>query len=222
MRNIRLAACLATVGVLGVGAASASASEFESSTGGGATKGLSVSKQEEFKVYPMSVICTKGVTKGPAAGHLAIGVKSETLTDVVTYSACLTFGTLKVTVTKGEWEYNANGMISLLAPITITPSLLKCHYEIPPQSVFTKSLVTFEDGTYWGNTKMPLGQLKLYIYSSLQGMEYTAHGWPCVGPTGSTIEGKEEIKEAEESGSEGKFVGAIKEEITNGDLTWIK
>lgn len=229
---MRLAFGLAVaVCVLGVGAASASASYFEST--GGATKGKSIAAAEKIYVWPMVVECTKATTKGSVPPG-----KFQTFRTEVKYSACTTFGTLKVTVSPGYFEYKANGATmkltpsenilpegttTITAPITITPSLLKCHYEIPAQSTWTKAHVTYGTEDYLFNTKLPEGQWKLSsIFNELQGMQYTAHGWPCVGPTGSTKEAKEEIKEAEETGEEGKYIGETKEEVTNGQLNWIK
>jgi hypothetical protein len=204
----------AMVCALGVGAASASAAEFESS--GGTTKGLSVTRNEEFRVYPMIVICPRAVTKGSVAAG-----KPGTFTDEVKYSLCSTFGSLKVTVSTGHFEYNANGTVAILEPITITPNLLQCHYEIPAQAGFTKESVLYSDLTSFSNTKkFPEGQLKIQVESALQGMHYTAHGWPCTGPKNGPE--KKESKEVEEEGEEGRFSGKIEEEVVGGSLTWIK
>jgi hypothetical protein len=199
---------------LGVGAVSASAAEFESS--GGNTHGVGVSKNEVFHVYPMTVICARAETKGSAASG-----KSETLTDEVKYTACTSFaGQLKLTVSPGHFEYNANGTVAILEPIKISSAVLQCHYEIPAQSSFAKESVFFGDVATFGNKKFPEGQKKLQIESVLQGMEYTAVGWPCTGPKNPSevVEGKA----AEEVGNEGAFSGKIEETLTNGNLTWLK
>src|SRR5664279_6284160 len=117
----------AMVSVLGIGAASASASTFEAT--GGATKGVGVIKQEEFKVWPMTVVCTKATTKGEVPSG-----QFETYEDEVKFTTCTTFGTLKVTVTPEHVLYNASGVATITAPITISPTVLKCHYEIAPQA----------------------------------------------------------------------------------------
>lgn len=217
MRHTRAAIGLAAVAcVLGVGVASATAAEFEST--GGPTKGLSVTKNELFQVWPMTVICPRAVTKGSIAAG-----KTETFTTEVKYSACTTFGSaLKVTVSPGDFEYNADGIVTITAPITITPSILKCHYEIPAQAGFTKESVLFGDVTDFGANvkKFPEGQKKVQVQSLLTGMHYTAVGWPCTGP--KTSEEKKEGKELEEEGEEGKFSGKIEEEVPNGNLTWLK
>jgi len=199
---------------LGVGAVSASAAEFEAS--GPGTHGVSVSKAEVFHVYPMTVTCAKAETKGTVATG-----KSETFTDEVKYAGCTSFsGQLKMAVTPGHFEYNANGTVAILEPIKITATVLKCHYEIPPQAGFSKESVFFSDVTAFGNKKFPEGQKKLQVESALQGMEYTAVGWPCIGPKTPTevVEGKE----AEETGTEGKFSGKVEETVTNGNFTWLK
>jgi hypothetical protein len=199
--------------VLAVSAAAASASEYEST--GGATRGNSISKQEEFKTWPMTITCAKAVTKGTVPAG-----KFEVLSSESKYSSCTAFGGLvKVTVTPGNFEYNANGTESITAPITLTPGL-GCKYEIPAQTGFTKESVTFGDETFYGNTKFKSGQLKLNIFSSLTGMHYTAHGYPCTGP--KTQAESIAAKTAEEEGTEGNFSGAIHEEIPQGNLTWIK
>jgi hypothetical protein len=203
----------AMLGVLGISAASASASEFEAS--GGATRGSSISKQEEFKTWPMTITCAKAVTKGTVPSG-----KFASFSDEAKYSSCTAFGGLvKVIVSPGFFEYNANGTESILEPITLNPAL-GCKYEIPAQTGFTKEAVFFGDETFYGNTKFPNGQLKLNIYSSLTGMHYIAKGYPCTGPKNAAETAA--AKTAEEEGTEGAFTGAVHEEIPQGNLTWIK
>jgi hypothetical protein len=221
MRKITIAVGLAVaVCMLGIGAASALAIEYPTfeASGGTVTKGVSVSKLEEFKVWPMTITCTKAVTKGTVPSEPTF----QSFTDEVTYSSCTTFGTLKVTVSPGFWEYRANDTVALLEPITIKPSLLACHYEIPAQSeAFSKESVFYSDNLSFKNTKkFPKGQKTLQVHATLKGMEYTAFGWPCTGP--KNAEEKKEGKELEETGNEGQFVGAVEEEIGTGALTWTK
>jgi hypothetical protein len=215
MRHLRTAfAPAAIVCVLGVCAASASASEFESS--GGPTKGLSVTKNEEFNVYPMTVVCPKALTKGSVAAG-----KPETFTNEVKYTSCTTFGSLKVNVTPGHFEYHADGTVALLEPITLTPALLRCHYEIPAQAGFLSESLLFSDVTTFVNPKkFPSGQMKIQVESKLKGMVYTAVGWPCTGPKNSPE--VKEGKELEEEGEEGKYSGKIEEEVPGGNITWVK
>jgi hypothetical protein len=206
----------AAVGVLGVCTAPALAAEFEST--GGASRGVGVSKAEEFKVYPMTVVCPKTETKGTVPAG-----KFESFADEIKYTSCTTFsGLLKVAVSPAHFEYNANGTVTLLEPITITPSVFRCHYEIPAQSGFSKESLFYSDvAAFSSNTKKyPNGQLKIQIESVLQGIHYTAHGWPCTGPK-SPPEVKEG-KELEEEGEEGKFSGKIEEGVPTGNLTWLK
>jgi hypothetical protein len=199
---------------LGVGAVSASASEFESS--GGVTRGVSVSKNEEFHVYPMQVICPKAVSVGSVPAG-----KFETFSDEVKYTTCTTFGgALKVNVSPGHFEYNANGIVTITQPIKIAPVLLPCHYEIPAQAGFTKESVFYGNVTAFGKAKFPNGQPKIQVESALQGMHYIAVGWPCTGPK-NPLEGKEDAT-LEEEGEEGKFFGKIEEEVFNGSFTWVK
>jgi hypothetical protein len=201
------------LGVLGISAASASASEFEAS--GGATRGSGISKQEEFKTYPMTITCAKAVTKGTVPSG-----KFETFSDEAKYSSCTAFGGLvKATVTPGFFEYNANGTESILEPIILTPAL-GCKYEIPAQTGFTKESVNFGDETFYGNSKFPSGQKKLNIFTTLTGMHYVAKGYPCTGP--KNMAETVAAKTAEEEGTEGAFSGAVHEEIPQGNLTWVK
>jgi hypothetical protein len=215
MRNFKMVGGLAAMlGVLAISAASASASEFESS-GGLLTRGTSISKQEEFKTWPITITCAKATTKGTVPGG-----KFPAFSDEAKYSSCTAFGGLvKATVTPGFFEYNANGTESILQPITLTPAV-GCKYEIPAQSGFTTESVKFGDETFYGNTKFPNGQQKLNIFSTLTGMHYIAHGYPCTGPKNQAETA--EAKAAEEEGTEGAFVGAVHEEIPQGNLTWIK
>ena len=215
MRYLRTAFAFAAMAcALGAGAASASASEFESS--GGATHGTSVAKNEEFRVYPMTVVCNKAETRGAVAPG-----KSETFTDEVKYTLCSAFaGLVKVSVSPGHFEYNANGTETITEPITITPTSLRCHYEIPAQSGFSKESVLYSDVNAFSNKKFPNGQPKLQVESALQGMHYTAHRWPCIGPKNPAE--LQESKELEEEGEEGGFSGKVEETISNGSFTWIK
>jgi hypothetical protein len=206
----------AVLGALGISAASASASEFEASGGTGATKGTGVIKQEEFKVWPMTVACTKAITKGsvPSPG------KFETYEEEIKFSTCSTFGGgVKVTVTPEHVQYNANGTESLTEAVRITPAVLKCHYEIPAQSSVVGAL-TFGDELFFGNAKFPNGQQRLGLFTNWPGVTYTAVGWPCTGPKESTE--FKEAKEVEEEGTEGKITAGIRDEVTGGNLTWIK
>jgi hypothetical protein len=214
MRNFKMVGGLAAMlGVLAISAASASASEFEAS--GGATRGSSISKQEEFKTYPMIITCAKAVTKGTVPSG-----KFASFSDEAKYSSCTAFGGLvKATVTPGFFEYNANGSESILETITLTPAL-GCKYEIPAQTGFTKENVAFGDETFYGNTKFPNGQQKLNIFSTLTGMHYIAHGYPCTGPKNAAETAA--ARTAEEEGTEGAFTGAVHEEIPQGNLTWVK
>lgn len=215
MRHIRTALGLAAMMcTLGVGTASASASEFEAS--GSNTKGLSVIRKEEFHVYPMTVTCPSATTKGTVATG-----KSTTFSDEVKYMLCTTFGSLRVTVSPGHFEYGADGTVAILEPIIITPTLLRCHYEIPAQAGFTKESVFYSDVTSFNNLKkFPAGQQRIQVESALQGMHYKAVGWPCTGPK-SPPEIKEG-KELEEEGEEGRFTGKIEEEVVGGNFTWLK
>ncbi len=215
MRHLRMVFGLATtVCALGVGVASASASEFEST--GGTTRGSSVAKSEEFHVYPMSVVCGKAETKGTVEEGA-----SEAFTDEVKYSGCTSFaGLLKMTVSMGHFEYSADGTVAILEPITISSTVLKCHYEIPPQAGFSKESIFYSDVSAFSNKKFPNGQMKIQVESALQGMHYVAHGWPCTGPKNPS-EAKEG-KELEEEGEEGTFRGKIEEGLPAGNFTWIK
>jgi hypothetical protein len=215
MRIVRaMVGLTASVCALGIGAAAASASSFESS--GGAGKGVGVSLNEEFRLYPMTVVCTKAAAKSSVPGG-----SFETYTDEIKYSSCTTFGAgVKVTISPVQVEYNANGTESILNSVIVTQSVLKCHYEIPPQSAFAKESVLFEDGIFYGNPKFPDGQKKLTIYTKLQGVHYTAVGWPCIGP--KTPPELKEGKEVEEEGEAGKIFAAVHDEVTNGQLTWVK
>lgn len=214
MRQSRIATFLAfAVAALGMGAASASAHEFESS--GGATRGSQVGL-EEFVVYPMKVNCARAVSKGSAPSGKFASYSTETK-----YTSCTTFtGGVKVTVTPAQWEYNAGETQTLLNEVTIRPTGLGCHYSIPPQSTFISESVLFEDGTLPASSKFPEGQKKLTIYSKLQGLAYTAFGWPCTGPK-SQAELSEERAESSE-GEGGKFNGGNHEEVVGGNLTWIE
>jgi hypothetical protein len=215
MRNFKMVGVVAAMlGVLAISAASASASEFESPTGG-ATRGSSIIKQEEFKTWPMTITCAKAVTKGSVPSG-----KFTTFSNEAKYSSCTAFGGLvKVTVSPGFFEINANGTESILQPITLNPAV-GCKYEIPAQTGFTKESVAFGDETFYGNTKFPSGQLKLNIFSSLTGMHYIAKGYPCTGPKNAAE--TMAAKTLEEEGTEGAYTGGDHEEIPQGNLTWIK
>jgi hypothetical protein len=199
--------------VLWIGAASASAHEFESS--GGATRGAQVGI-EEFVVYPMKVNCQHAVAKGSAPSGKFVSYTTE-----IKSSSCTTFnGGVKVAVSPAQWQYNAEGTEALLNEVTIRPIGLGCHYSVPPQSAFTKQSVLFEDGVLPANLKFPEGQKKLTIYSKLQGLTYTAFGWPCTGPKSAKELGEEHSETSEGEG--GLFVGGNHEETVGGNLTWIE
>lgn len=207
----------AMVSAMGIGAASASASTFEATGGTGVTKGVGVIKQEEFKVWPMTVVCTKATTKGSVPMGLF-----QTYVDEVKFASCTTFGTLKVTVSPEFVKYDAEGVVEIMQPITITPTLLKCHYTIEPQTSLPGAL-TFEDGTYFStNTKLfPSGQKRLSLFTAMKGtVTYTATGWPCIGPKENTE--LKEAKETEESGEFGTILAGVRDENNSGNLTWNK
>jgi hypothetical protein len=79
------------------------------------------------------------------------------LTDEVKFSSCTTFGKIAVTVSPETVEYLAEGTETLVSPIVLTPSGMKCHYEIEPQSARTPGTLTFEDGTNFSKPKLPNG-----------------------------------------------------------------
>jgi hypothetical protein len=208
------------LGALGISAASASASEFETSGGTKLlTKGVGVIKQEEFKVWPMTVNCFKATSKGEVPSNPGT---FATFKDEVKFSSCFTFGgKVVVTVSPEHVEYNANGTETLTEPIKITPAGLACHYEIEAQSSLIPGVLTFGDETNFSNpTAFPEGQLKVILYTKLKGVHYTAVGWPCTGPKENT-----ELKEArkiEEPGEEGVLTAGVRDELTGGNITWIK
>jgi hypothetical protein len=216
---------LALVCIVGAGAASAYASEFESRYTEKIT-GKQIGT-EEFAVYPMIVSCNKAVSKGEAPTGKKPGIVVTT-----TYSTCTTLGgAIKATVSPAEWEYLAEkepgkneGGIRLLKEITIKPAIgTACKYVIPAQESRPKESVLYEDGflapTGHG-TFATEGQEKLSVYSKFSGLEYTATGWPCTGP--KSAEELKEQKTEESSGEGGHYVGATKLEVINGDLTWLQ
>jgi len=217
MRKIRTVLGVAVVlGALAFSAASASASHFEATGGAGNVKGTGVIKQEEFKVWPMTIACTKAASKGT----VPLG-EFTTYSEEVKFSSCTTFGgKVIVTVTPETVEYNAEGTESLLNTILITPAGMKCKYEIPPQSALAPGTLTFGDETNFSNPKFPNGQLKLELFTKMKEVHYTATGWPCTGPKENT-----EFKEAKENieeGEQGTLTAGIRDENTSGNLTWVK
>jgi hypothetical protein len=206
----------AMLGVLGVSAAAASASTFESSGGTGSTKGVGIIKQEEFKTWPMTINCTKATSKGSVPpGQFA------SFTDEVKFSSCTALGKIIVTVTPEVVEYNAEGTETIVSPFTLTPQGLKCHYEIEAQSLLLPGTLTFGDELFFGNTKFPNGQQKLALYTKVKStLHYTATGWPCTGPKESTE--LKEAKETTEEGEEGSLAAGIRDENTGGNVTWVK
>src|SRR6476661_3784734 len=114
MRKIRtvlgLAGVAAVLGALAIGVAPASASHFEATLGAGNVKGVGVIRQEEFKTWPMTILCTKATSKGT----VPLG-SFTTYSEEVKFSTCNTFGgKVLVTVTPEQVEYNAEGTETLL------------------------------------------------------------------------------------------------------------
>ncbi|HEY4427062.1 MAG TPA: hypothetical protein VGN08_02555 [Solirubrobacteraceae bacterium] len=202
---------------LGISAASASASEFEATGGTDVVKGVGVIKQEEFKTWPMTIACTKAVSKGSVPGG-----KFKTYSEEVKFSTCNTFGgKVVVNVTPEQVEYSAEGTETLLNTITLTPAGLACKYEIPPQSALLPGALTFGDETNFSNpTKFPNGQLKLELFTKAKEVHYTATGWPCTGPKENTE--FKAAKETTEEGEQGTLTAGIRDENSGGNLTWIK
>jgi hypothetical protein len=215
-------ALTATVCALGIGAATASASIFESSGGASKGKSYTITGQEVFDVYPMVVDCTKTTSKSVAP--LPAGTFNEFEIEVK-YTTCTTFGSIKVTVEPGFFKYSAEwgGVEEVTKPIAIKFSVLGCEDVVGVQQVSTAGSVMFGDVEFYNpmlNKKIfPNSiQKKLEIADSFQGLHYTAKKWPCVGPVNA-----EELKEAKEESSpetEGAYVGGVEETITNGNLTW--
>jgi hypothetical protein len=223
MRRFRVLIGLAAIAcMLGAGAASAYASEFESKF----TEKLSGKQigSEEFVVYPMTIQCNKATSKGETPTG-----KKESFVVTTTYAVCTTLGgAIKASVTPAQWEYVAEkegkpeGSIRLLNEVVIKPSIgTGCKYIIPAQESRPKESVLIEDGSLAPTGKgnfVTEGQKKLSIYSKYSGLEYEAIGWPCTGPKSA-----EELKaeKAETStGEGGRFVGGTKLEVVGGDLTW--
>jgi hypothetical protein len=225
MRRFRVLVGLAAIAcMLGAGAASAYASEFETRY----SEKL-LGKQigsEEFVVYPMTIQCAKASSKGEGVPE----GKKPSFVITTTYATCTTLGGLvKATVSPGEWEFlaekegKAEGAIRLLKEIVIKPAIgTGCKFVIPAQETRPKESVLLEDGflapTGHGNYAKE-GQEKLDVYSKYSGLEYEATGWPCTGPK-SAAELTEQKTETS-TGEGGRFVGATKVEALSGDLTWI-
>ena len=130
-----------------------------------------------------------------------------------------------MTVSPAKFEYSADGVVAITSPITIKPTLLGCHYELPEQAGFTAESLFFSNVDEFKNTKefekkYPEGKKEIQVESFLKGMHYTAVGWPCVGPKNS--EEKKEGKEVEEEGEEGQYKGKIQEEVIAGNFSWLK
>ncbi len=227
MRSIRFVVALAAIAcMVGVGAASSYASEFESKYNT-ALSGKQIGT-EEFTVYPMIISCNKATSKGSTP----VGLKPS-FEITTTYSICTTLaGAIKATVSPAVWEYEAQNAVTLKPAIALKNEVIikptigtGCKYIIPPQAQasHTAEVVLYEDGflapTGVGNFKTE-GQKKLSAYTKFSGLIYEAIGWPCTGP--KSLEELKEQKTETSSGEGGKFVGQTKIEVVSGDLTWIR
>lgn len=120
---------LAALAVVGVEAASVSASghEFIASK-----TGKTKSKQTNAQVFKTSA-GTIECTEVTGSGEIKEG-KSTTHKEVFTFSGCTGFGG-GITITPADFEFNANGPMKLENEVVIAPSNDECEDVLEPQTV---------------------------------------------------------------------------------------
>lgn len=159
-----LLALAATLALIAVPAAQASAHEFKASAAG--TIEGKQSGNQVFKDNAGNFTCTKAALTGSV-----LKGSQKTIRETVKYSGCSFFGS-GLTVTPAEYEFNAEGTVSLLNKVTMEDQVGGCHLTVGPASSI-KSVV-YKD--------LAGGLLESDL--TLSGVPYTSTGGFC-GTSGS-------------------------------------
>lgn len=159
-------ALVTVVALSAVGVAQASAHEFNATV-----EGTLEGKALNSMVFRKSTSGTWTCTKAAISGKVVKG-SQKTVKETVKYSGCTYFGFL-MTVSPAEYEFSAEGTVSLLNKFTMEIPILGCHMTLEPatglKSVSYKNLTG--------------GKLESKL--ALEGLKYTGTGGEC--GTGGTI-----------------------------------
>ena len=164
-------ALLAVFALTAVGVAQASAHEFNASVEG-TLEGKASSVQE----FLFSSGGTKSLCKTAAISGKVVKGSQKTVKETVKYGECNYFG-FSMKVTPAEYEFSAEGTVSVLKKVTFEMPLLGCA-------------VTLEPGTGLNSVSYKnLSAGKLESKLVLTGLKFTGSGGSCgTGPsTGSAV-----------------------------------
>jgi hypothetical protein len=185
-------ALLAVFALSAVGVAQASAHEFNASVAG--TLESKQSSAQVFRYYYGLFECRTGTT-GTAK---VIKGSQKTIKETVQYGGCAFGGGYLLKVSPAEWEFNAEGTITLLKPFTFT---LAKH---PTNSECT---ITFEPAKNGSEEHFAL-------YKNLAGGKLaTEYGTENVNSTGSG-------GECGEGTTRATVFGHLESSLPSGTLTW--
>ena len=176
-----LLALAATLALIAVPAAQASAHEFKASAAG-TIEGKQVGSQL-FKVAAGNFECTKATLKGSV-----LNGSQKTILETVKYGGCSFFGS-SLTVTPAEYEFNAEGTVSLLNKVTMEDKTGACHFTVGPASAIKS--VAYKNLTG--------GLLESHL--TLKGVPYTTSGGICGPTTGGNLEAGGELEAGLASGT---------------------
>ncbi len=177
-----LLAAAAALTLIAIPAAQASAHEFNASTAG-TIEGKQLGSQK-FKVNAGNFECTKATAKGTV-----VKGSQKNIRETVKYTGCTFFGA-SMTATPAEYEFNAEGTVSLLNTVTLEVPIAGCQLTVAPASAI-KSVA-------YKNLAGGLLESKL----TLTGVPYTTTGGIC--GTGGALEAN----------------GALQAGLASGTLEW--
>jgi hypothetical protein len=180
-------ALAAVLALSAVAVASASAHEFVASKEG-TLKGTNNSEIHKFTTAAGTVECLKATGSGKVKG-----LKFKTQKVKVAYGECTTSsGTISATVSEAEFEFNAEGTVTVLN--TIKSESDGCTVTVGPTGNSGLKSVTYENKSG-----------KVNLKSNVGGITYSASSG-CAG--------------GEKTGTAGEYVGNEETELVSGTLEW--
>lgn len=186
MRHVKsmtaaLATCLIIVGLDG---GWASAHEFVASKAG-TTKDKQLTVQK-FKTSAGVFECKKESSEGSV-----VSGSQKTTTEKIKYTECTAFG-FGVKVSEAEFEFNAEGTVTIKKLVTMEVPLAECNVTLPTTGNSNLKSVTYKNNSG-----------KVEVKSLYKSMTYGATGGSCGEP-----------------GTNGEYTGNSEVELVGGTLEW--
>ena len=177
-------ALVAALALGALAAGSASAHEFVASKAG-TTKDKQLTVQK-FKTSAGVFECKKESSEGSV-----VSGSQKTTTEKIKYTECTAFG-FGVKVSEAEFEFNAEGTVTIKKLVTMEVPLAECNVTLPTTGNSNLKSVTYKNNSG-----------KVEVKSLYKSMTYGATGGSCGEP-----------------GTNGEYTGNSEVELVGGTLEW--